>query len=58
MHALGVLCSVTTDEESAGYFPLIKATPRQDGVVEIRIPMTRSPRSRRARATPEVVGLA
>ena len=69
MHALGVLCSGTTDTESAGYLfiafkpdlfmpledyrralaaeiALIKATPRQDGVDEIRIPGERAYRDR------------
>src|SRR5438034_8010515 len=69
MHALGVLCSGTTDTESAGYLfiafkpdlfmpledyrralaaeiALIKATPRQDGVDEIRIPGERAYRER------------
>src|SRR5437879_1343906 len=69
MHALGVLCSVTTDVEGSGYLfiaftpdlfvplddyrralaveiALIKATPRQDGVDEIRIPGERAYRDR------------
>ncbi len=69
MHALGVLCSGVTTEESTGYLfiafqpdlfvPLevyrralaaeiatIKATPRQDGVAEIRIPGERGYRER------------
>src|SRR5437899_10557636 len=69
MEALGVLCSGTTDTESAGYLfiafkpdlfmpledyrgalaaeiALIKATPRQDGVDEIRIPGERAYRDR------------
>jgi LDH2 family malate/lactate/ureidoglycolate dehydrogenase len=75
MHALGVLCSGATDEESGGYLfiafkpdlfvPLeeyrralaaeiavIKATPRQDGIEEIRIPGERAYRDR-ARLTRE-----
>ncbi len=69
MHALGVLCSGTADQERAGYLfiafkpdlfvPLedyrralaaeiavIKATPRQEGVDEIRIPGERAYRAR------------
>jgi LDH2 family malate/lactate/ureidoglycolate dehydrogenase len=69
MHALGVLCGGTTDEERGGYLfiafkpdlfiPLndyrraltveiaaIKATPRQEGVGEIRIPGERAYRER------------
>ena len=73
MHALGVLCVETTDQESTGYLfiafkpdlfvPLedyrraltrdiaaIKATPRQEGVDEIRIPGERAYRERARRA--------
>jgi LDH2 family malate/lactate/ureidoglycolate dehydrogenase len=75
MHALGVLCSATTDMVSTGYLfiafkpdlfvplkdyrralaaqiALIKATPQQDGVDEIRIPGERAYRER-ARLTRE-----